>query len=562
MANTREELVNRFFAISGIGKIQAATGTGMANADLDTRDKCTITREEVITRRDVRDCRNEDLTGSQVVTRLARYTLNYEEPTPQIKARWAALFFGQAAITPGAGSVNEIQRITRVGAATTGAYKLRMTLEGRVVTTKSLAWDATTTDIINALTAARMLYIHPGDVTAAAGTKQKETLVIIGTSTGGNLPVTVIASGSVALAGAGKTINVATLNLDVDTVVANKVRIALAADTDVAAFFAVTGAGANVVLETLTPAANDLLMAVSNTAAVGMTAATSANTTPGVAITLWGATGVTLTFDNRLGNANLPLLEIVDDTVDGGGLAITQVTAGNNYYHTFDRSEDREKVRFSFALGYEDNTATIEKYIDYAVESINPQASLGADPSFQVVILGPWEYDSLEPTLTIPDCVNPEPLLTEECRVKVDGGWESADVNSVNQTLNDNVPVDRLSAFPYDGQDITNIIRGKNPAYQSLLSIFGVRIDHVYDLAQRERTADPVEVLTHYGMPGNRFSLVQDASKMRFQSPRETYVGVAETAAVNIEALPLKDTTDPPIRAEAYLDQNVAFLTT
>lgn len=452
MANTREELVNRFFAISGVGKIQAAVGTGMANASIDTRDKCTITREEVITRRDIRDCRDEDMTDSQIVTRLGRYTLNYTEVTPQIEARWAAYFFGTAAAPTGA-PANEVQTLTRSGTVSGGSFTLAMTLEGRLVTTKPIAWNATTTDIQNALTASRMLYIHPGDVV-------------------------------------------------------------------------VTGD--------------------------------------------W--TGMVLTFGGRLAHADLPLMVVDNGLITGGGsVAIAQTTAGAQYHHVISRSTSREKVRFTFALGYEDQTSSIEKYIDYAVESINPQASLTTDPSFQVVIIGPWDYDSLEPTLTIPDCVNPNPLRTEDCRVKVDGNFESSDVNSVNTTLNDNIPLDRLSAFPYDGIDVQTIIRGKQPSYNTLASIFGAHVDtgdalavnnHVWKLAHEERTQSPVVVQTMYGMPGNRFQIDQPKSKVRFQNNRETFVGAAEISAVNIEALPFKDTTNPPVSAEAWIDQSTAFLTT
>jgi len=570
MANTREQLVDRFFAMSGIGKIQSAIGTPMANADLDTRIKCAITREEVITRRDIRDCRNEDLTDSQVITRLARYTLNITETTPQIDALFLALFLGQAEMDSSV-PANEVQNLAYSGSPSAGDFKLRMTLEGQQVTTKAIPYNPTAAQLVDALTAARMRYIHPGDISALGGVRQVETLTIVGTSSGGNLPVTVIATGSVALAGAGKTINVALANLDNATVSAGKVRAALAADVDVAAFFTISGSGADVVATAKLPAANDTLMALSNTAAVGMSAATSANTTAGVDGNIWSTNGVNITFQNRLGKADLPLLEVVESTVAGGSIVPTQVTAGAQNVHTFTRASSRVKARFSFALGYEDNVSSIEKYIDYVVESYHPQASLSTDPSLTVTLLGPWDYDSVEAGLTIPDCVNPTPLRTEECRHKIDGNWESSDVNSVDQNFNDNIPVDRLSAFPYDGIDVQSLLRGKNPTYNSTASVFAAHVDtgdamavnnHVWKLAHDERSQAAVEVITHYGMPGNRLTILQPDSKIRFQNNRETFVGTAETAATNVEELPLKETTDPPISGEARIDQSVAFLTT
>lgn len=566
MANTREELVNRFFAINGAGKIQAALGTAQPNADIDTRDKCTITREEIIVRRDLRDCRNEDMVGSDILTRLARYTLVYAEITPQILSRWFALYLGGAANPTGA-QANEIQAITRVGTVSGGGFKLRATLEGRSVTTKIINWDDTTALIQSKLTAARMRFIHPGDVVVSSlGVKQKETLVIVGTASGsGDLPVTVKAAGSVALSGAGKTINVAILTGDIASVVAGKVRVALAADTDVAAFFAVTGAGANVVLEALAAAANDSTMDVSNTAVLGMTAASSANTTAGVATTGWGSTGMIATFGGRLAHADIPILEVVESTVTGGGsIAVTQITAGSQNFHGLTRATSRVKLPFTFALGYEDAVGTIEKYADYVCESFQPSASLDGDPALTVTILGPWEYDSLEPTLTIPDCVNPTPLRTEDCTVEINSVFETADVNSVTNNLNDNVPLDRLSAFAYDGIDVQRLLRGKQPTYTAAASLFGLAgagsDTAPAVLAQNERSQAAVPVIEHYGLPGNRFSLIYPNGKVRFQTNRETYVGAVEFTAVNLDIVPFKDGTAAPVKGEAYVDQATAFL--
>ncbi len=188
------------------------------------------------------------------------------------------------------------------------------------------------------------------------------------------------------------------------------------------------------------------------------------------------------------------------------------------------------------------------------------QASLDTDPSLTVTILGPWDYDSLEPGLTIPDCVNPTPLRTEECKIEINSVFATADLNSMTNNLNDNVPIDRLSAFPYDGIDVQNLIRGKQPTYTGTASIFGIYDAPQYILAYNERSQPPVPVVEHYGMPGNRFSLIYPKGKIRFQTNREAFIGQAEFAAVQLDIVPFKDDTDPPINGEAYLDQATAFL--
>jgi hypothetical protein len=433
MPNTREELVNRFVAFSGVGKVQSAIGVGQPNGDIDTRDKCTITREEVFTRRDVRDCRNQDLTDSQIITRLARYTLVYAEITPQLYARWFAYFAGASAAPTGT-PADEVQTLAVVGDGT-----LALTLEGRTATTKTIpAAGITAAKIQAALTASRMFFIHPGDVVVS----------------GGSSPFT-------------------------------------------------------------------------------------------------------LTFPNtgRLGRANLPLV------VGTGGFTVSASADGAQKYHAFTRSVSQIKKRFSFVLGYEDNTGTLEKHADFVCETFQPTASLSADPGLTVTILGPWDYDSLEPTFTVPDCINPVPLRTEDCKLEVDGVFQTPDLNSLTNNLNDNVPIDRLSAFAYDSMEVQTLIRGRQPSYSSSASIFGISDAAVYALAQNERTQAPVTIIQHFGLPGNRFTLIYINAKVRFQNNREAFVGTAETSAINLEFIPLVNGLNPPINGEAYIAQTVQFLT-
>ena len=139
-----------------------------------------------------------------------------------------------------------------------------------------------------------------GDTTGTtawtAGTAQVETATAAGTITGsGNASVVVTAAG---MTGSPKTINVPVLNGDTAAVWAGKVRAALAADTAVAALFVVSGTSTSIIL-TRKPSktyaigatslpirvANDstLNIALDNGTCTGITAASSANTTAGVA---------------------------------------------------------------------------------------------------------------------------------------------------------------------------------------------------------------------------------------------------------------------------------------
>lgn len=563
MANTRQVLTDRFVAFSGIGKKQTGFGTPLANSDLDTRDKCTITREEVPDRRVYMDCRGEDPVDTKIQSRFARYTFDYAEVTPQIIARWTAYKEGASAAPTGT-PANEVQTLTRNGTVSGGTFTLALTLEGRTVTTKPIAWDATSTAIAAALTAARMKFIEPGDVTITGGTLQVETATAVGNiSSAGDLAVTVTAAG---MPNSPKQVGVAVLDTDDDgTAIAAKIRAALALDADVSAFFDISGATDQIILTAKAAAANDATMniALENGTAAGLTEdLTSADTTAGVAGTGWGATGMTLTFANRLGKTNLPLLTVDNTLITGGGtIDAAQVTPGDQNYHAMTRSTSRVKPYVTFAMGWDTVTDRVEKYADYAVDSVTPSGTLDGDVSLQVVMVGPWPEDSLEAAFDIPECVNIDPLQTKDCRIQIDGNWETTDINSINLGSNDNVPTDRLSAFGFDGMDIERLERGRQPTNTFSAAIFGSETDPIYQLALNERTEDPVAVNVHFGMPGNRCSWHFPKVQVYFQTNRLGSAGEAQYSVINIEGLPLKNANNPPFNSTAYLDQATAFLT-
>jgi hypothetical protein len=117
---------------------------------------------------------------------------------------------------------------------------------------------------------------------SSGGVSQVETATVVGTVTGsGNATVVITA---LAMTGTPKTISVAVTNGDSASTVGGKIRTALGLDADVIALFAISGAGANVVL-TKYASANDatLNISIDNGTCTGLTSApTSTNTTAGV----------------------------------------------------------------------------------------------------------------------------------------------------------------------------------------------------------------------------------------------------------------------------------------
>ena len=434
MSNVREILSDRFIVFPKEGIVQAAWDTPVANSDITERLKCTIARSKSVDRREIRDCRDEDLVERKVLTRSDTVTLTITELNDFWLAYFTALYLGTAAAPTGT-PANEVQTITDAGTDGT----LAMTLEGRTVITQNIPTGSTAAQIQAYLTAARMLFIQPGDAVI----------------TGGSTPFT--------------------------------------------ATFPDTG---------------------------------------------------------RLGRANLPTM------VGSGGFSVAASANGDQNFHALTRSTSRVKQLTSFCLGWEDDTDRVEKYINYAVTSLTLSGSLDGDLQLVVTMVGMWDYDSIETSFTIPNCNNVTPMPVSDVRLLVNSTYQTTDINSFSVTVTDNVPLDRQSAYGFDGIDLQRLYRGLQPSYTFNLSIFGSEVDSLYDLAHNERTQAPVAVEFRCGMPGHRVTWLFDKSELVFQSDPLGNAGALKSSVIQLDGTAFKNGTAAPFDAEAYVAQSVAFLLT
>jgi hypothetical protein len=116
-------------------------------------------------------------------------------------------------------------------------------------------------------------------------TNQVETATVLGTVTDSGLAEVIVKAAN--MTNSPKTVSLSVTALDSASIVAVKIKSALALDADVGAFFSVSGTGADVVLTTRLPAPNDTTMniAIDNDTCQGLTAAPiSADTTAGEGI--------------------------------------------------------------------------------------------------------------------------------------------------------------------------------------------------------------------------------------------------------------------------------------
>ena len=272
------------------------------------------------------------------------------------------------------------------------------------------------------------------------------------------------------------------------------------------------------------------------------------------------ATAITATFGGRLANADLPLLVVNPASLTGTtpGITVAQTTAGANKYHEFANSTDDLKPYFSFALGFKTGGLATEKYYNAVCERFDPTANRNGDVGLTVSVV--CNYEAVQVTgFSVPACASYDALKTADCRVLINSVWKTLDVFSQSITLNDNVPLD-ADTFGFDSVDPDSFERGDNPSYAITAQLFGVENDTTDALAVALRAEDEVPYITHFGMPGNRFTLIFPKVSIVPQSNSRQFAGARNRSVLSIDGLPLRDGAENPVSAESYISQATAFL--
>ena len=145
----------------------------------------------------------------------------------------------------------------------------------------------------------------------------------------------------------------------------------------------------------------------------------------------------------------------------------------------------------------------------------------------------------------------------------INNNWETTDVSTLSAPFNDNIPLDD-SAYGFDGIAPDLLARAKQVLYDVNAQIFAIETDPISVLAKNEITQAAVDAKYHFGMPGDRFTILAPETKVKFQDGTDNFtaVGAAERLAGNFQLSAFKDDQDPPISGEAYVNQATAFLTT
>jgi len=267
----------------------------------------------------------------------------------------------------------------------------------------------------------------------------------------------------------------------------------------------------------------------------------------------WGA-GITITYSERLANANLPLLTVDNTAMVGGTVAIAATTNGAQRVHAGTRSSSRQKVKFCMAAGDKTGAVATEMLYNCAVDSFTPTISDADDNvGLTVAIIcnsTPIELDDFE----VPACENPEPLEKKDCRIKIGSKWESLDLWSQTIALNDAILTGK-EVYGFDGEQMETVMRSRNPSYQMPTQVLASSNDAI---AATVNTKQPVE--THFGQPGNRFSVLAGNALIKRQADPYPYVGELGRSAIALDITPHRDGLNVPVKIESRLDQATQFL--
>lgn len=267
----------------------------------------------------------------------------------------------------------------------------------------------------------------------------------------------------------------------------------------------------------------------------------------------WG-TAISIEFTGRLAKANLPLLSVVNTGLTGGTIVVGSSADGAQNLHQATRSTARTKTKFCIAAGDKTGSVATEMLYNCAVDSFTPVISDNED---QVGLTVSIICNSIPIQLAgfpVPACVSPTPLEKKDCRVKVGSRWETLDLWQQSLSMNDAIPTGK-ELYGFDGTELENIIRSRNPQYAFPTQIIASSNDAIAALVN---TKVPVE--THFGQPGDRFSVIAGNALLKRQADPFPYVGELGRSAIALDIAPHRDGANPPVKFEARLAQTTPFL--
>lgn len=270
----------------------------------------------------------------------------------------------------------------------------------------------------------------------------------------------------------------------------------------------------------------------------------------------WG-TAITLTFAGRYAGANMPEITTVDTSLTGGGsLDVATTTPGDSELHAISRTSDGTLPIFSFATGDKNESVATQKYGNASVDSIVISGEQGQNLQVVVTVNAYFLPDYQDSSFSVPACTNITPIKVEDCRLSVNGTYQTGDVYRIAEDLNNNIPAE--AGFGFDDIDQTVAWqRGDRPTQQLAASVYGSSDDTLYQLCEAEETQAAVPVILYLGYGGNRITITASTAKLMFQTNRLSFEGALRQSCINLIASPHGS---PPLSYAYNGTQTASFL--
>lgn len=263
--------------------------------------------------------------------------------------------------------------------------------------------------------------------------------------------------------------------------------------------------------------------------------------------------GSAITFAGRLAGTDMPLLVADNTDLTGGTVSVAETTAGDAKYVPFVRAT-AAKPLFSFILCDITGVQPAEKFFNAVCGSFEPSLNAAGDITLTVAVECNYYSESVV-GFTIPPCVNYKPLPTSDCRVQINGNWETTDIFTETISLNDNLVAD----YGFDSFSPDVLDAGDQPTFAINGQIYGVKTDPFGVIVENRQKA---EMITHFGMPGNRFSIIAPAVIFEPQSNARQFAGTRNRAVISFNGTPARDGVNAPVSAAYFSAAGVTHLLT
>lgn len=266
-------------------------------------------------------------------------------------------------------------------------------------------------------------------------------------------------------------------------------------------------------------------------------------------------TGLIITFGGKLANVNLPPFVIDNTNATGGTVTQAETTNGANKVLTITRASGGDMALFSFVTGYKGNTASYKKRYNQAVNSVTLEINKGQISSVAIEIIGSTKF-TLEPTFTVPQCVNYDPVRAQNTRINANTSFITGDTRRIQYILNNNMVTD-ADAYPFDSIFMHRFRRGLRQTETIQISADGSETDEFYIDADklRERAVE-----LSLGSPNDRAVVIAPLTELSLQSPDITYSPNGDTI-INVNGEPHKDAVlQTYSKVEYRANESVPFL--